>query len=86
MGLIYTSLPQFWTTFWFKEHVVASLIASSSNNGLSRVEIHAIERLFYNRAVTATNAVLATFSISLCGFVLVGILRPLIVYPAEMVY
>ncbi|KAF6807186.1 peptide transporter mtd1 [Colletotrichum musicola] len=72
--------------FGIKEHVVASLIASSGNNGLSGVEIYAVERLFYDRAVTATTAILATFSISLCGFVLAGVLRPLIVYPAEMVY
>ncbi|KAI3390955.1 hypothetical protein diail_8329 [Diaporthe ilicicola] len=72
--------------FGIKEHVVASLIASSGNNGLSGVEIYAVERLFYDRAVSASTAVLATFSISLCGFVLAGLLRPLIVYPAEMVY
>lgn len=72
--------------FGIKEHVVASLIASSGNNGLSGVEIYAIERLFYNRTVDATTAVLGTFSIALCGFVLAGLLRPLIVYPAEMVY
>ncbi|TKX22903.1 glutathione transporter-like protein [Elsinoe australis] len=72
--------------FGIKEHVVASLIASSGNNGLAGVEIYAVERLFYDRAVTASTAVLATFSISLCGFVLAGVLRPLIVYPAEMVY
>ncbi|EGX93558.1 OPT peptide transporter Mtd1 [Cordyceps militaris CM01] len=72
--------------FGIKEHVVASLIASSGNNGLSGVEIYAVERLFYDRAVAASTAVLATFSISLCGFVLAGVLRPLIVYPAEMVY
>ncbi|OJJ42147.1 hypothetical protein ASPZODRAFT_77574 [Penicilliopsis zonata CBS 506.65] len=72
--------------FGLKEHVVASLIASSGNNGLSGVEIYAVERLFYNRAVSATTAVLGTFSISLCGFILAGLLRPLIVYPAEMVY
>lgn len=72
--------------FGIKEHVVASLIASSGNNGLSGVEIYAVERLFYDRAVSATTAVLGTFSISLCGFVLAGVLRPLIVYPAEMVY
>ncbi|KAJ4165869.1 hypothetical protein LMH87_007479 [Akanthomyces muscarius] len=72
--------------FTIKEHVVASLIASSGNNGLSGVEIYAVERLFYNKAVTASTAILATFSISLCGFVLAGVLRPLIVYPAEMVY
>ena len=72
--------------FGIKEHVVASLIASSGNNGLSGVEIYAVERLFYNKTVTAATAVLGTFSISLCGFVLAGVLRPLIVYPAEMVY
>ena len=72
--------------FGIKEHVVSALIASSGNNGLSGVEIYAVERLFYDRAVSATTAVLGTFSISLCGFVLAGVLRPLIVYPAEMVY
>ncbi|KAF2663875.1 OPT peptide transporter Mtd1 [Microthyrium microscopicum] len=72
--------------FGIKEHVVASLIATSGNNGLSGVEIYAVERLFYDTTVQASTAVLATFSISLCGFVLAGILRPLIVYPAEMVY
>lgn len=72
--------------FGLKEHVVASLIASSGNNGLAGVEVYAIERLFYDRAVFATTAVLGTFSISLCGFVIAGVLRPLIVYPAEMVY
>ena len=72
--------------FGIKEHVVASLIASSGNNGLAGVEIYAVERLFYNKTVTAATAVLGTFSIALCGFVLAGLLRPLIVYPAEMVY
>ena len=72
--------------FKIKEHVVASLIASSGNNGLSGVENYAIERLFYDRSVSASTAVLATFSIGLCGFVVAGLLRPLIVYPAEMVY
>ncbi|KAI1394257.1 peptide transporter MTD1 [Hypoxylon trugodes] len=72
--------------FGIKEHVVASLVASSANNGLSGVEVYAAERLFYDRSISASTAVLATFSISLCGFVLAGLLRPLIVYPAEMVY
>ncbi|KAI2638736.1 putative OPT peptide transporter Mtd1 [Hypomontagnella submonticulosa] len=80
------SFLNFGQHFGIKEHVVASLIASSGNNGLSGVEVYAIERLFYDRSVSASTAVLATFSISLCGFVLAGLLRPLIVYPAEMVY
>lgn len=72
--------------FRIKEHVVASLIASSGNNGLAGVDNFAVERLFYNRTVSPTTAVLGTFSMALCGFVMAGILRPLIVYPAEMVY
>lgn len=76
----------FGQTFGIKEHVVSALIASSGNNGLAGVEVYAVERLFYNTGVTATTAVLGTFSISLVGFVLAGVLRPLIVYPAEMVY
>lgn len=72
--------------FRIKEHVIAALIASSGNNGLNGVEVYAAERLFYDRSVSATTAVLGTFSMALCGFVLAGVLRPLIVYPAEMVY
>lgn len=49
--------------FGIKEHVVASQIASSGNNGLSGVEVYAIERLFYDRSISASTAVLATFSI-----------------------
>ncbi|KAL4789767.1 OPT oligopeptide transporter protein-domain-containing protein [Aspergillus venezuelensis] len=72
--------------FGIKEHVVAALIASSGNNGLAGVEVHAVERLFYDLHISASTAVLSTFSIAICGIVLAGILRPLIVYPAEMVY
>ncbi|OJJ52396.1 hypothetical protein ASPSYDRAFT_62902 [Aspergillus sydowii CBS 593.65] len=72
--------------FGIKEHVVAALIASSGNNGIAGAEVHAVERLFYDLHISASTAVLSTFSIALCGFVLAGLLRPLIVYPAEMVY
>ncbi|KAL4757804.1 OPT family oligopeptide transporter [Aspergillus foveolatus] len=79
-------LMNFGQHFGIKEHVVAALIASSGNNGLSGVEVHAVERLFYGLHISASTAILSTFSIALCGFVLAGVLRPLIVYPAEMVY
>ncbi|CAO1612567.1 unnamed protein product [Parajaminaea phylloscopi] len=72
--------------FRIKEHVVASLIASSGNNGLAGIEIFAVERLYYNKSVSPMTAVLGTFSMTICGFVVAGLLRPLIVYPAEMVY
>lgn len=72
--------------FNIKEHVIASMIAGSANNGLSGIDIYAVERLLYNRTVSATTAILATFSITLCGFAMAGIMRSLIVYPSEMVY
>ena len=42
-------------------------------------------QLFYDAKVNATTAVLATFSTACFGYGIVGILRPLTVYPAEMV-
>lgn len=72
--------------FRIKEHVVASLIASSGNNGLAGIDIYAVEALYYNRTVSPLVGVLGTFSITLCGFVVAGLLRQIIVYPSEMVY
>jgi hypothetical protein len=43
-------------------------------------------QLFYDTKVRATTAVLATFSTAVFGFGIVGLLRPLTVYPSEMVY
>lgn len=40
--------------FGIKEHVVASLIASSGKNSLARVEVYAAERLRYDRSVSAS--------------------------------
>ena len=46
----------------------------------------ALFQLFYDTKVHATTAVLATFSTAVFGYGLVGLLRPLTVYPSEMVY
>lgn len=43
-------------------------------------------QLFYDTKVRATTAVLATFSTAVFGYGIVGLLRPLAVYPSEMVY
>lgn len=72
--------------FGIKEHVIATLTASSSYNGKSAIEIYAIERLYYNHTVSGTTAVLGTFSIATIGFCLAGLLRPITVYPSAMVY
>ncbi|KAH7340612.1 oligopeptide transporter [Rhizoctonia solani] len=69
--------------FGLKEHVVATLIATTAAYGATAVNIFA---LFYNAEVNAITAVLATFSTACFGYGLVGLLRPLTVYPSEMVY
>jgi hypothetical protein len=84
------------------KHVVASIIASSASYGSTSVLNFAVQRvsflpnsstrsneyfqLFYDTKVRATTAVLATFSTAVFGYGIVGLLRPLTVYPSEMVY
>ncbi|KAK0470542.1 oligopeptide transporter [Armillaria novae-zelandiae] len=72
--------------FGLKEHVVATLIASTAANGSTAVNNFAVQRLFYDTNVQALTSILATFSTACFGMGLVGILRPLTVYPSEMVY
>ncbi|KAF8348553.1 OPT oligopeptide transporter protein-domain-containing protein [Amanita rubescens] len=72
--------------FTIKEHVIASLVASTASNGSTAVMNFAAQRLYYDTKVEATTAVLATFSTACFGYGLVGLLRPLTVYPSEMVY
>ncbi|KAH9890519.1 oligopeptide transporter [Cubamyces lactineus] len=72
--------------FRIKEHVIASLVASTASYGSSAVSNFAVQRLYYETNVEATTAILATFSTACFGYGLVGLLRPLTVYPAEMVY
>ncbi|QRV86418.1 OPT oligopeptide transporter protein [Ceratobasidium sp. AG-Ba] len=72
--------------FGLKEHVVATLIATTAAYGSTSVNIFAVQRLFYDADVNASTAVLATFSTACFGYGLVGLLRPLTVYPSEMVY
>ncbi|KAF8843877.1 oligopeptide transporter [Paxillus ammoniavirescens] len=72
--------------FKIKEHVISSLVASTAAYGNTAVLNFAAQRLYYNTDVKATTAVLATFSTACFGYGLCGLLRPLTVYPSEMVY
>lgn len=69
-----------------KEHVVAAIIASSGMNGSAGSEVFATIKLFYNGAITPVMAVFGLFSISMVGVGMVGLLRPIIIYPSECVY
>lgn len=72
--------------FKIKEHVIATLVASTASYGNTAVLNFAVQRLYYSTDVKAITAVLATFSTSCFGYGLCGLLRPLTVYPSEMVY
>ncbi|KAG6812896.1 hypothetical protein H0H92_015631 [Tricholoma furcatifolium] len=67
-------------------HVVATLVASTAAYGSTAVANFAVQRLYYNTHVEGLTAVLATFSTACFGYGITGILRPLTVYPSEMVY
>lgn len=72
--------------FRIKEHVIATLVASTASFGNTAVLNFAVQQLYYNTDIKAITGVLATFSTACFGYGLCGILRPLIVYPSEMVY
>lgn len=73
--------------FGLKEHAIASITASSASNGASSTDVFGTQKLFYTDIpVTSTTAILSVLSIGLFGYGLAGIFRPIIVYPAEMVY
>ncbi|KAL4079664.1 OPT oligopeptide transporter protein-domain-containing protein [Scleroderma citrinum] len=72
--------------FRIKEHVIATLVASTASYGSTAVLNFAVQRLYYNMDVQATMAILAAFSTSCFGYGLCGLMRPLTVYPSEMVY
>ncbi|KAF8588166.1 OPT superfamily oligopeptide transporter [Ramaria rubella] len=72
--------------FGLKEHVVATLLCTTASNASTAVSNFAVQRLFYDANVNASTAILATFSTACFGYGIVGLLRPLTVYPAEMVY
>ncbi|SJX62699.1 related to peptide transporter Mtd1 [Sporisorium reilianum f. sp. reilianum] len=74
-------------TFGLKEHAIAAITASSASNGAHSSDVFGTQKLFYPEvAVTTTTAVLSVLSIGLFGYGLAGVFRPIIVYPAEMVY
>lgn len=74
-------------SFGLKEHAIASITASSASNGAHSSDVFGTQKLFYpDIPVTTTTAVLSVLSIGLFGYGLAGIFRPIIVYPAEMVY
>lgn len=72
--------------FGIKEHVVATILGVSSSNGSAATDVLVTIKLFYGAHITPLMAVFGIFSISILGVGLVGVLRPLIVYPSEAVY
>ncbi|KAH9002451.1 OPT oligopeptide transporter protein-domain-containing protein [Lactarius hatsudake] len=72
--------------FRLKEHVIATIVASSASLGSTAVLNFAVQRLYYDTKISASTAILSTFSTAVFGYGIVGLLRPLTVYPSESVY
>ncbi|KAF7971648.1 hypothetical protein HWV62_20692 [Athelia sp. TMB] len=62
--------------FGIKEHIVATVIASTAARGSTAVQNFAVQQLYYNTKVDVITAVLATFSTATFGCGLCGVLRP----------
>ncbi|VDB91635.1 unnamed protein product [Peniophora sp. CBMAI 1063] len=72
--------------FGIKEHVCATIMANTAGWGFSAPQNFAVQRLYYDTNVQATTAILATFSTAVFGYGIIGLLRPIIIYPGEMVF
>lgn len=73
--------------FGLKEHAIAAITASSASNGAQSTDVLGTQKLFFTDIpVTGTTAALGVISIGLFGYGLAGIMRPILVYPSEMVY
>lgn len=61
-------------------------MATTASYGSTAVNNFAVQRLYYNTSQQPSTAILAVFSTAMFGYGLVGLLRPLTVYPSAMVY
>ncbi|WVQ84175.1 hypothetical protein IAT38_006322 [Cryptococcus sp. DSM 104549] len=72
--------------FGLKEHAVSSIMSTSSGNGAAAVQVFAAEKLFYQTNSSTAVAVLTVFSASIFGYGVVGVMRSIIIHPAQMVF
>lgn len=72
--------------FGLKEHVIAHTIATVNYLGSWAVDTFAVCKLFFHVPITPLIAIMGIFSITIFGAGLLGILSPMIIAPAEMMY
>jgi hypothetical protein len=80
---LYISLIKFINphSFGLKEHAIASITASSASQGSLSVVTFTVQRLFYEgNPLNAATVILGILSISLFGYGLTGLLRPVTVW------
>ena len=74
-------------SFGLKEHAIASITASSASQGSLSVVTFTVQRLFYEgNPLNAATVILVILSISLFGYGLTGLLRPVTVWGNYIVY
>jgi hypothetical protein len=80
---VYITLAKFINphSFGLKEHAIASITASSASQGSLSVVTFTVQRLFYEgNPLSAVTVILGILSISLFGYGLTGLLRPVTVW------
>ena len=70
-------------SFGLKEHAIAAITASSASQGSLSVVTFTVQRLFYEgNPLNAATVIMGILSISLFGYGLTGLLRPVTVWGA----
>jgi hypothetical protein len=72
--------------FTLKEHAICIITVSQTDNASGPSTVFAAQRLFYDLPLSATTVVLTLLSVSMFGYGIVGILRPIAVWNSEAVY
>ncbi|KAG2213452.1 hypothetical protein INT47_009126 [Mucor saturninus] len=79
---------RFWNPgpFNMKEHVLITVMANCSYSTAYAVDIVVIQRIFYNQNLGYGGGLLLIWTTQFLGYGMAGLLRPYLVYPAEMVW
>src|SRR5262249_37950674 len=69
-----------------KEHMLIGVAASTGGTSAYAIDILAVQRLFYNREMTALGSILLLLTTQLIGYGLAGFLHRFLVKPAAMIW
>lgn len=69
-----------------KEAVFSVIMAASASSGVLGVELIAAQDVFFHKKMSAIVSIMTLLSSQLIGYGIAGLLRPILVYPAQIIY